>query len=251
MLKTAPMMLAFAILFSSPIGAVAQDAEAGEKVFKKCMSCHQVGPDAKHRSGPILNGVVGRPAGSAEGYKYRKDILAAAEKGLVWDQALLSEYLNDPTKFLRSYLDNPKARSAMSFKLKDETDQQNVIAFLATTTTEQPVEGDTSAAPETAAVPTINIDEIIAQQEFPEPFMNDDHNIAAGKEFWFAQCTHCHGDKAYPGKAPKLKPAKYKPDFVFKRIYKGFKKMPEWRETFTVDEIRQIVAYVKSSGFAP
>lgn len=81
--------------------------------------------------------------------------------------------------------------------------------------------------------------------------MNDPANFAAGKELWFGQCTHCHGFKAYPGKAPKLKPAKYKPEFVFKRIYKGFKKMPAWNEVYTIDEIRQIVVYVKGQGFAP
>ncbi|MCG6902796.1 MAG: cytochrome c, partial [Rhodobacter sp.] len=93
--------------------------------------------------------------------------------------------------------------------------------------------------------------EVIAAQVFTDEFMADPANFEAGKEIWFAQCTHCHGYKAYPGKAPKLKPHKYKPEFVFKRAYKGFKKMPAWNEVFTVDEIRQIVAYVKSPGFSP
>ena len=54
-----------------------QSAEDGEKVFKKCKSCHQVGVGAKNKTGPILTGVIGRPAGSIEGYKYSKSMAAA------------------------------------------------------------------------------------------------------------------------------------------------------------------------------
>jgi mono/diheme cytochrome c family protein len=95
------------------------------------------------------------------------------------------------------------------------------------------------------------VEEVIADQVFTAEFLEDPANFEAGKEIWFAQCTHCHGYKAYPGKAPKLKPRKYKPTFVFKRVYKGFKKMPAWSDVFTIDEIRQVVAYVKGQGFAP
>jgi len=252
MLKILPLIIASAIGIAAVNTARAQDAETGEFVFKKCKSCHQVGPNAKHRSGPILNGVVDRAAGTAEGFKYRKDILAASAMGLVWDEEHLLEYLIDPTNFLRTYLDDPKARSAMSFKLRDEQDRRDVIAFLAANpATTIAASSENSAIADTPVEPEINIEEVIAAQEFSDEFLADAANIEAGKEFWFAQCTHCHGFKAYPGKAPKLKPAKYTPEFVFKRVYKGFKKMPAWRETFTIDDIRQIVAYVKSPGFSP
>lgn len=98
---------------------------------------------------------------------------------------------------------------------------------------------------------TRTVKEVIADQVFSEAFLADKDNFEAGKELWFEQCTHCHGYKAYPGKAPKLKPRKYKPTFVFKRVYKGFKKMPGWSETYSIDEIRMIVVYVKSQGFSP
>ena len=60
------------------------DAEAGEKVFKRCKTCHQIGEGAKNRSGPVLTGIVGNAAGMAEGYKYSKALKAAGENGLVW-----------------------------------------------------------------------------------------------------------------------------------------------------------------------
>jgi mono/diheme cytochrome c family protein len=109
----------------------------------------------------------------------------------------------------------------------------------------------TATATEPAAVETRSVDEVIADQVFTDAFLGDPGNIAAGKQLWEGQCALCHGAKAYPGKAPKLKAGKYKPEFVFKRAYKGFKGMPEWRDTFTIDEIRTIVAYVKSPGFSP
>jgi cytochrome c len=46
----------------------AQDAAAGEKVFGVCKACHQIGENAKNGVGPLLNGVIGRKAGSVPGY---------------------------------------------------------------------------------------------------------------------------------------------------------------------------------------
>lgn len=108
------------------------DAAAGEKVFKKCMACHKVGDKAKNGVGPVLNGVFGRTAGTFEGYKYGKDIVAAGEKGLVWDEEQIFAYIENPKEFLREYLDNKKAKAKMTFRLKDEEDRRNVIAYLKT-----------------------------------------------------------------------------------------------------------------------
>lgn len=74
----------------------AQDAsssgrpDAGAIVFKKCMVCHQVGPNARNSVGPVLNGVVGRPAGTYPGYRYSR---AMKNSGLVWDEETLMRYL--------------------------------------------------------------------------------------------------------------------------------------------------------------
>ena len=57
-------------LVLSASAANAGDLAAGKKVFNKCRTCHQVGESAKNAVGPILNGVVGRPWGLVEGYKY-------------------------------------------------------------------------------------------------------------------------------------------------------------------------------------
>jgi cytochrome c len=111
------------------------DAAAGEKEFGKCKACHSIVDDAGEmiqrggQIGPNLYNVVGRQAGSLEDFKYGDSLVAAGEAGLVWDQASLSEYLKDPTEFLRTTLDDKKARSNMAFKLRKGS--EDVAAYLA------------------------------------------------------------------------------------------------------------------------
>lgn len=112
--------------------ALAGDAAKGEALFKKCMACHMIGDGAKNKVGPILTGVVGGKVASVEGYKYGKSIVALGETGATWTEEELSEWLLNPKKYLRAKLDDKKAKSKMSFKLKKEDERKDVIAYLAT-----------------------------------------------------------------------------------------------------------------------
>jgi mono/diheme cytochrome c family protein len=86
---------------------------------------------------------------------------------------------------------------------------------------------------------------------FTEAYLADEANIEAGHMIWQEQCQHCHGAKAYPGKAPKLRPARYKPDFVYRRVTDGFRKMPAWKEVYTDEERMQVTTYILSKKFSP
>lgn len=98
-------------------------AAKGEKVFKKCKACHQVGEGAKNRSGPILTGIVGSPAGAVDGFKYSKPMKAAGEEGLIWDETELAAFLAKPKTYMKG--------TKMSFAgLKKETDQTALIEYL-------------------------------------------------------------------------------------------------------------------------
>ncbi|MCA8868455.1 MAG: c-type cytochrome [Rhodobacteraceae bacterium] len=108
------------------------DAAQGEKVFKKCKACHDVGEGAKDKTGPVLNDVIGRVAGTFEGHKYSDSMIAAGEKGLVWNQEEIADYIEDPTGFLRKYLDDSKAKSKMTLKVKKEDERKDVAAYVAT-----------------------------------------------------------------------------------------------------------------------
>lgn len=123
-------------------GAKAADAGKGEKLFRQCAACHAVGANAKHRIGPELNDVIGRTAGSAQGYRYSPAMKAKGQEGLVWSETTLDQYLISP----RAYVKGTK----MSYAgLKREADRADLIAYLATFS--QSANKQASAAPQTAA----------------------------------------------------------------------------------------------------
>jgi len=125
-------------MLASPALAQDGDAAAGEDAFRQCATCHAIvdaegeviAGRANVRTGPNLYGIVGRPAGSIEGFRYRPDLVAAGEGGLVWDEASLTAYLQDPGGFLSETL-GKNARSGMAFQVRDPADAANLAAFLA------------------------------------------------------------------------------------------------------------------------
>jgi cytochrome c len=95
-------------------------ADAGSAVFKKCMACHQLGPNARNGIGPVLSGVVGQPAGQYPGYSYSS---ANKSSGLVWDEPTLTRYLRAPGDVVPG--------TKMTFLgLKKDQEVADVIAYL-------------------------------------------------------------------------------------------------------------------------
>jgi cytochrome c len=95
------------------------DVAAGEKVFRKCKACHTL-EEGKNRVGPSLHGVIGRQAGTLEGYKYSS---AMKDSGITWNDDTLAKYLHDPKAMV------PKTK--MTFPgLKKEEDIKDVIAYI-------------------------------------------------------------------------------------------------------------------------
>ena len=86
---------------------------------------------------------------------------------------------------------------------------------------------------------------------FTAAVMQDPAYIESGKQVWDGQCRHCHGNSAYPGKAPKLKSSSYQPDFVYDRVTNGFRKMPAWRDIFNERQRVGVTVYIMSDAFAP
>jgi len=105
-----------------PLSAQAQEAgdpAAGEKAFAPCKACHNF---QKNGVGPDLKGVVGRKAGTYEGYNYSA---ALKNSGITWDEANLHEWLK-----------NPKAKvpgNKMIFQgIADDKKINDLIAYLKT-----------------------------------------------------------------------------------------------------------------------
>lgn len=101
-------------------GATAADPEAGARVFKKCQACHAVGEGAANKVGPELNGLFGRPAGSAPGYDYSE---ANRDSGIVWTEETFTAYIRNP----RGYIKGTKMVFA---GLKKDEEIADLIAYL-------------------------------------------------------------------------------------------------------------------------
>jgi cytochrome c len=113
-------------IVATSTAALAQEAliaghvEVGATVFKQCMACHQLGTSARNGIGPVLNGVVGRPAGIYPGYSYSS---ANKNSGLVWDEQTLTRYLRAPAELV-------PGTKMIFFGLKKSQDVADVIAYL-------------------------------------------------------------------------------------------------------------------------
>ena len=110
-----------ALLLGAP--AMAADAARGAKLFDtECADCHTVGKGGANRKGPNLFGILGRPSGQIEGYKYSD---ANRTAGVTWDAATLTKYLAAPKKAMPG--------TAMRFAgFDDAKDIGDVIAYLST-----------------------------------------------------------------------------------------------------------------------
>ncbi len=113
-------VIAAGLVLAMPAMASAQDAEAGKKVFSKCAPCHAIGPGAKNKVGPELNGILGRKAASVEGFNYSA---ALKGSGLTWDDANLHKWLENPKALVPG--------NKMLFPgVKDETERNDLIAYI-------------------------------------------------------------------------------------------------------------------------
>lgn len=78
---------------ASAASAQSGDAAKGERIFAQCKTCHTIDKGGRNGVGPNLFGFLGRKAGTAEGFKFSE---AMTGSGIVWDEAILGEYVKNP-----------------------------------------------------------------------------------------------------------------------------------------------------------
>ena len=122
-----PALLTFALtlnagLFSASAVA-AGDAQAGGKLFSKvCGGCHSIAENARNGFGPQLNDVIGRLAGTSEGYQYSE---AMKNSGVVWTREKLAAYIEAPKKVV-------SGTRMIFWGISDQEKIENLLAYLET-----------------------------------------------------------------------------------------------------------------------
>jgi cytochrome c len=87
------VVMALAALAAATSLVQAQDLAEGEKSFRKCLPCHAVGPEARNKVGPVLNGLEGRKSGTIEGYSYSD---ANKKAAIIWSHDAFADYIQNP-----------------------------------------------------------------------------------------------------------------------------------------------------------
>jgi cytochrome c len=124
MRKAGLFVIGFAALAAlSATSARADEAAEGKKIFNRtCAACHTDQAAGPKRLGPTLFGVVGRKAGSVEGFRYSD---ANKNSGITWTPDKLDPYLKDPKGTVPGTI--------MAFAgLKKDDERKDVIAYLQT-----------------------------------------------------------------------------------------------------------------------
>ena len=109
------------ILVAGSASAQSGNEARGERLFnQQCKACHTLDKDGARTVGPNLHGLIGRKAGSTEGFS-SSDAMKAS--GIVWDDKTLVEYLKDPKGRV-------PGTKMVYIGLKQEAQQADMIAFL-------------------------------------------------------------------------------------------------------------------------
>ena len=156
-----------------------------DKLFKRCKACHQIGQGARNKVGPHLNGVIGRKAGSIEGFKYSKALREAGSDGLVWNRDNLSAYLEKPRTFIPG--------NRMSYRgMKDAAERDRLIDYLEQVSIAEPA-GEQAASDAISSEVRGFADIVLAMEGDPEY-----------GEYLASECITCHQASGHADGIPSI-----------------------------------------------
>ncbi len=116
-LLRAAFLASACILLAASGASAGGDGARGKDLFVRCAVCHTAQSGGPNRIGPNLFGVVGRKAGTFDGYSYSR---AMKGSNITWNEDLLTKYLQGPanvvpgTKMTFSGFSNPQQAADMA-----------------------------------------------------------------------------------------------------------------------------------------
>ena len=135
-MRNLPLVALFSVL-ALPVFANGDVADGEEQFNRQCVACHVVRNEAgdilagrNAKSGPNLYGLAGGPVGAQDGFRYGDSLLEVAETGMVWDEESFVAYVQDPTDWLRTTLDDRRARSKMAYKVRDAQQAADIYDYI-------------------------------------------------------------------------------------------------------------------------
>lgn len=120
-------ILAVGIAAAIAVASGTASADKAPKAWKKCKTCHTV-EEGKHMVGPSLYEIIGKQAGTVEGFTKYKAMKGA---NFVWDEEKLDAWITDQKKFLKDNKDIVgDTKTSMSAKVKKEKERKEIIDYL-------------------------------------------------------------------------------------------------------------------------
>jgi len=96
------------------------DLENGRRKYGLCRSCHTLAEDGPRMTGPHLDDLFGRKAGTHEHFRYSE---ALAASNITWDAASLDAWIENPRAMV------PGTKMAF-VGLKDPQDRIDLVGYL-------------------------------------------------------------------------------------------------------------------------
>lgn len=164
-----------------PFFANSVSADEGKDAFMVCQSCHRIGDDAIHISGPHLNGVIGRKAGAIEGFHFSKGMTTAGEGGLVWTPETLDAFLAKPQDYIKG--------TRMPFRGVPEPEKRKqIIAYMESFSQARTLDAAAAAGP-------------CAETAKTAASMQADKDYG---EYLASECVTCHQESGHADGIPAI-----------------------------------------------
>ncbi len=133
------------------------DISAGERVSRRCASCHTFDEGGANMTGPAMWDVMGRAVAGVDGYGYSSAMEEYGSDGTVWGFENMYAYLERPSDYVPG--------TAMSFAgLRDQDDRINLLAYMRTLSA-NPIDFPAPLAAAEAAADVVEdvVDEVVEE----------------------------------------------------------------------------------------